>query len=876
MKVTARMIALATALIIGTGLTMYEYYAYGFLPAREITLRILLLLPAWWIGMQFDKVKYYSEKIQMKQNELDHIFENVEVSICSWHIKNNTLSISKGIEKIYGISRDRFLHNPSLWKQIIHPDDLEITKEMEKQFLAGQPGRAEYRIIRPDGEIRWVQDRGLPVLDQHGDVIKVNGVVIDITERKLTEEALENREKQLRALIDAMPDFVAFKDKEGRWQEVNEYGKRLFEAENISYQGRNGKELAEAFPEYSQIFFNCVNTDEQVFELNSTIRTEKVIMKPDGVVYTFDVIKVPLYDDNNQTKGLVVIGRDITQRKQAEEQLKNIMDSLDVAIWSIDAKTETLLYRSPGTEKIYGYPAQAFFDDPTLFKRIIHPEDVGRVEEMIDQMRTGETIEHEYRIIQPGGRVRWVRERTLSTFDAYGNLYRFDGIAIDITEKKQSEEKMKFMAYHDALTGLPNRRLFNHCLTDALANAHRTKQKTAVMFVDLDNFKRINDSLGHAVGDQLLKLAVERFAACVSAKDIISRLGGDEFAIILEGISRKQAAAVAERIIDSCNQPFLIEGHELFVSPSIGISFYPEDGDSIEHLVKNADVAMYDAKDQGKNTYQFYTSEMNEAISRRMELENHLRKAVEREEFSLYYQPQVDLKTGRMIGVEALIRWEHPEWGTVSPADFIPLAEETGLIVPLGEWVLKTACRQLRDWLDAGLPSIRVSVNLSSRQFYQNDLVERISQILQQTGLDPQHLKLEITESMTMGVDYALEALGKLKKLGVQLSMDDFGTGYSSLSYLKNFPIDQLKIDQSFVRDIIRSRKDAAIVKTIIEMAHNLDLKVTAEGVETEEQLNWLKLQECDEAQGYYFSKPLTVEQFEQMMQVTMEQRWRA
>jgi diguanylate cyclase (GGDEF)-like protein/PAS domain S-box-containing protein len=641
----------------------------------------------------------------------------------------------------------------------------------------------------------------------------------------------------------------------------------------ISCHCKTSEELAESLPHYREVFFKAAKTDKQAWEWKRPIRFEEAVIKPDGVLTTFDVIKVPLYDANNQPEGIVVIGRDITQHKQAEEQLKNIMDSLDVAIWSVDAKTDTMLYRSPGTEKIYGYPAQAFFDDPQLFKKITHPDDAPRMEEVIKELRTGKTLEHEYRIIQPGGKVRWVRERTIPIFDSNGNLYRFDGITIDITEKKRSEEKMKFMAYHDALTGLPNRRFFNRCLTDALAMSQRAKQSTAVMFVDLDNFKRINDTLGHAVGDQLLKAVVRRFTACVSEKDIISRLGGDEFAIILQGISRQHAAEVAERIIDCCSEPFVIEGHELFVSPSIGISLYPDDGDSIENLVKNADVAMYEAKEQGKNTYQFYTSEMNEAIFRRVELEKHLRKALEREELSLYYQPQVDLKTGRIIGVEALVRWEHPQWGIVSPADFIPLAEETGLIVPLGEWVLRTACRQQKAWQEAGLPFTRVSVNLSTRQFYQNDLVKTISQILRQTGLDPQYLELEITESITMSVDHALEVLDKLKGLGVKLSMDDFGTGYSSLSYLKNFPIDQLKIDQSFVRDITGSRKDAAIVKTIIELAHNLDMRVIAEGVETEEQLNWLKQQECDEAQGYYFSEPLTVEQFELLMRSELESR---
>jgi diguanylate cyclase (GGDEF)-like protein len=442
-------------------------------------------------------------------------------------------------------------------------------------------------------------------------------------------------------------------------------------------------------------------------------------------------------------------------------------------------------------------------------------------------------------------------------------------IHIDITERKQAEEMVHHLAYHDPLTGLPNRVLFNDHLTLELAHARRNKCMVAVIFLDLDRFKTINDTLGHAIGDQLLQEVAKRLRSCLREGDTVARLGGDEFMLLLPGITHgEDVAKVVRRILEVLKPPFNLDGHELHITSSMGISLYPSDGGDAETLIKNADAAMYRTKEQSRGTYQFYTPSMNAKAFERLILENDLRRALERQEFVVYYQPQVSLHTGQIVGVEALVRWQHPEKGLVPPMEFIPLAEETGLIIPLGDWVFRMACAQNQTWQKAGFSPLRVAVNLSARRFKQKGLIKDIVRILKETGLDPDYLELELTESHLMeNVEATLSTLHELKAMGIHLSIDDFGTGYSSLSYLKRFPIDKLKIDRSFVLDISDNPDDAAIAVAIIAMAHSLKLKVTAEGVETKEQLEFLRAYQCDEMQGYYFSRPVPTEIMTQLLQ---------
>ncbi len=435
----------------------------------------------------------------------------------------------------------------------------------------------------------------------------------------------------------------------------------------------------------------------------------------------------------------------------------------------------------------------------------------------------------------------------------------------DVSERLAAEAMIDQMAYYDSLTGLPNRLLFHDRLNQALAQARLHRRQAAVMMMDLDRFKIINDTLGHPVGDQVLKTIAERLMFRLREVDTVSRLGGDEFALVLPDLSEaSDIAKIGQIIHEEVSREIRIGEQELFVTPSLGISVYPSDGDDAVTLIKNAEVALYEAKD-ARNRYQLYAPAMNASASEWLKLESHLRRALERDELVLHYQPQINLKTGQVVGAEALIRWMHPKWGMVSPARFIPLAEETGLIVPISEWVLRTACAQNVAWQQQGLPPIRMAVNLSGRHLSKHaELVRHVAETLSATGLAPEHLELELTESILMeNVESTLQTLAQLSDQGVALSIDDFGTGYSSLSYLKRFPIDTLKIDQTFVREIATAEEDEAIVRAVIALAHSLRLNVIAEGVETEVQADFLRQHGCDEVQGYFFSRPIPADEFQ-------------
>ena len=437
---------------------------------------------------------------------------------------------------------------------------------------------------------------------------------------------------------------------------------------------------------------------------------------------------------------------------------------------------------------------------------------------------------------------------------------------------RESKKEIHHLAFYDPLTNLPNRRLFGDRLQQAVESARRNSHLMGILFIDIDNFKRINDSFGHSIGDKLLRTVASQLVTCLRRGDSVgrelddgsisvARLGGDEFTVLLARLGKAEdAARIAKRIIDAVSVPFLIGVEEVVVTPSIGIAVFPYDGEGVEDLVKNADTAMFHAKENGKNSYQFYTNSMSATAFERLSMENALRKGLFNGEFEMYYQPKIDLVSNRAVGLEALVRWNHPEMGLVLPADFIPLAEETGLIVPLGEWVLHTVCSQMRSWSSAGMKSLRVAVNLSACQFRQTMLRQLVKRMLHETGVAPELLEIELTESVIMDdIQTSSTLLRELKKMGVHISMDDFGTGYSSLSLLKRLPLDTLKIDRSFVRDITKDADDAAIVDAVISLAHSLRLRVIAEGVETSEQLEFLRARGCDEVQGYLYSRPLPV-----------------
>lgn len=455
-------------------------------------------------------------------------------------------------------------------------------------------------------------------------------------------------------------------------------------------------------------------------------------------------------------------------------------------------------------------------------------------------------------------------ELTISKFYV-GEKCFFTVMLRDITERKRYEEMIKYQAFYDSLTALPNRLLLKDRIALEISHSRHVNQSLAIMYLDLDRFKLINDTLGHDIGDRLLNEVAKRLKSCVNEADTVARIGGDEFVILLPGIIREESIGnMANKILEAIREPLLIDSHELYISVSIGVTIYPDDGRDDETLLTNADVAMYRAKEKGKNNFQLYTPALNAKALERLAMENSLRRALDYKEFVVYYQPKVNTQTEQIIGMEALIRWQHPNWGLVPPLKFIPLAEETGLIVPIGEWVLRTACAQNKAFQNAGLPPLTVAVNLSALQFQLQDLTQMVSKVLEETGLDPHYLELEITESIAMqNVDHTIRMINELKEMGIKFSIDDFGTGYSSLGQLNSFSVNKLKIDKSFVNKIDGLKDNSIIASTVLALGKSLELGVVAEGVENQEQVNFLKLNKCDEMQGYFFGKPMPNEEFE-------------
>jgi diguanylate cyclase (GGDEF)-like protein/PAS domain S-box-containing protein len=696
----------------------------GYLIDFCVTLLFMMLIIRLFRGME-----HTASELQDNKKRLKSIFDTLDVAIWSHDLKTDTLLITSGIEKLYGYSSEEFYKDNTLWKKVIHPEDHYVLEEREVLLSQGKAVTSVYRIIRPDGEVRWIQDRGIPVLDEHGDFIDFTSVLFDITDR-------QESEGRYRSLVEMSPDLIAVYSR-GKLDYINEAGCKLFKAQS----------------------------------------QEELIGKPISSLIPAEVLSK-------------IKNRELTIDENFEEKLWLEFKATQLDGKEIDVEMSAM---------------------PILFE--------GRMAEQI--------------------------------------------VGRDLTQRKKAEKTIKYMAYYDVLTGLPNRNMVRKHLNAALKKGD---QGLAVLFLDLDRFKIINDTKGHRVGDLLLKVVASRLKNAVQNMGLVSRQGGDEFIILLKGLNKTQVIEVAERILGEFSAGIEIENQEFFVTPSIGISMAPGDGSDEETLIKHADTAMYLAKERGKNNYQFYTDQLQGLSSRKMELENGLRKALEQGQLMLHYQPQVNLATGKIIGVEALVRWQHPEKGIISPAEFIPLAEETGLIVPLGKWVLQKAAAQNKDWQDKGYSQFPISVNISVRQLQEDRFIDTVKQVLDETGLDPRYLDLEITESIMQNSENTAMILNQLKELGVTLAIDDFGTGYSSLSLLKHLPIDKIKIDKSFVDDIIHHSNQGAMVKTIIDMGHNLQFDVIAEGVEEPEQVAFLLKNGCKIGQGYHFSRPLPPDTIEDLI----------
>ena len=588
---------------------------------------------------------------------------------------------------------------------------------------------------------------------------------------------------------------------------------------------------------------------------------------------------IGLYDENGIVASIEGIIEDVTHRREsdlalreAERRYHSLFENAIEGIFRTSPDGH-YLDANPALARIYGFASP---DELMNSLRDIRKQlyvDPSRREEFMRIIKARGSISgFEAQVYRKNGDVIWISENARAVFDGTQVLY-YEGTVEDVTERKLYQSRIEQQANYDTLTGLANRSLLNDRLQQAIFTAASYGTRLAIVFVDLDRFKFINDSLGHHVGDELLKVMADRFRTCAREYDTVARVGGDEFVLLINGQGEPDSVGTTmERMLKVISQPWRSAQGEFEVTCSIGVALYPDDGSDADTLLKHADSAMYRAKEHGRNNFQFFTNELNRMMKERLELESNLRRALDRGQFELLYQPRLDLKSRELTGCEALIRWQLPGRGVIGPSSFIPIAEETGLIGPIGRWVLQTACAQNKAWQDAGFKPCVVAVNVSPRQFRRDDLVQTITEVLEQTKLEARWLEIELTENMVMqDGEHMVEMLHAIKRLGVQIAVDDFGTGYSSLSYLHRFPVDRLKVDRSFVKDIATDPDSAAIVRTIIALGHNLDLKVVAEGVETEEQIAFLGANACDELQGYYFSKPVSGWRFRKLLQTARD-----
>jgi diguanylate cyclase (GGDEF)-like protein/PAS domain S-box-containing protein len=752
---------------------------------------------------------------------------------------------------------------------IVEEDRQRVWEEVQAALCGRRRFVLHYAVRRGDGEIRHVEESGQGVYREDGEVEAIEGVVYDVTERVRAEEALREAKERYRTLVEQIPAVIYIDWADGsdeplytspqiegmlgytpdEWLTGRLWEKRLHpdDRERVLAADERFEAGGEFFSE----------------EYRLLAKDGSVVWVREGAVLIRDEAGEPLY-----WQGVIF---DVTERLEAEKALRRSEASLaeaqriaHVGSWEWDPRTGELSW-SDEIFRIYGFEPQQFVPTFERLMEVVHPADREILRQNVDRaLNQGEPYDFEHRIVRPDGEVRMVHRQAEVMRDESGEPLRMVGTVHDITERKALEERLQHQALHDPLTGLPNRVLFVDRLRHALKRAKRRGAEVAVLFMDLDNFKVINDSLGHKTGDRVLVAASKRIRALLRPEDTVARFGGDEFVILLEELEDTGGVIrVAERISEELRVPFIFGGRQLFVTASIGIVTGNIDGRHAADLLRNADLAMYRAKHAGKARFEVFEEAMNARAIERLELGNDLRRALERHEFVLHYQPQVELKGGKIVGFEALLRWEHPERGLILPSEFVTVAEETGLIVPIGRWVLEEACRQTKEWQEQypAEPLVACCINLSARQFQDPGLTRTVAQVLEETGLEPRSLGLEITESTAMGDAPATAAeLEELQNLGVRVVIDDFGTGYSSLSYLERFPVDYIKIDRSFVDRLDEDPGAAVLVSGVIRLAHALGLKVIAEGVESAQQLEQLQRMRCDIAQGHLFKKSLPSE----------------
>ncbi|MFD2365752.1 EAL domain-containing protein [Pseudoduganella sp. GCM10020061] len=763
--------------------------------------------------------------------------------------------VSDAIEAIGGFPASRLIGNSvGLWQDMVAPEDRrEQYRVMAGAVAEGRPYEAEYRIISPSGSERWVAERGQPQYDSEGKLLWVDGLISDISERKYNEMRIEALLAEQSAILENVMFGVMFVrhrrivSVNRRCEELFGYapGEMLHESTVIVFPTEAEYELA-GVRQYPEIGRGGYFSEERKYK------------RADGSLF-WTMVSGCALDPSRPDEGSIWVYADITERKLAEEKLRlsaTVLEQIADGVMVVDVDGRIVAV-NPAFTQITGYTEEEALGQPYNLTRSSR-HDQSFYDELWREVQESGYWRGELWNLRRNGEL-YLEWLTISAVrDNSGARTHYVGVFSDITKVRESQEQLDHMAHHDPLTQLPNRLLFHDRLQHALQRASRDQEQLALLFIDLDRFKNVNDTLGHHTGDELLKQVARALTGKLREGDTLARLGGDEFIVLLEDVAGAGGAAhVAEKLVALFEQPFMVSGYELFVTASVGIAMYPNDAGDLNMLIRNADVAMYQAKARGRNGYQFYTESMSGEGVERLRLETLLRRSIEKGEIFLHYQPQVEIDSGRLIGVEALVRWQNPELGLVPPARFVPLAEDTGFINQLGEWVLAEACRQMVRWDEAGFAVPKVAVNLSARQFERGSIVSTVGEVLKETGLAPSRLQLEVTETVIMNTGDALAFINGLHEIGVGLAIDDFGTGYSSLAYLKQLPVQTLKIDRSFIKDISTDANDEAIAIAIIQLGKSLNLSVVAEGVETDDQAAFLLRHGCTMAQGYFYSRPV-------------------
>jgi diguanylate cyclase (GGDEF)-like protein/PAS domain S-box-containing protein len=868
-------LALTGAILLGLATSLILFLAIRTMAHwnRWTALVTGLLLTGLWIGYLRHglnrlllAVKEHITERKRNEDVLQQLSMAVEqspVSVMITDPQGNISYVNRKFTECSGYGPEELAgRNPRILNSGRNSPDLY--RSLWSTITQGHEWRGEFCNKKKNGDVYWEAATISPITNPRGVITHFLAVKEDITERKRVEEELYRSHQMLQTILDTIPQRVFWKDRNCIYLGCNRI---LATDAGLNHPaeiiGKSDFDLA--WRETAEVY----RSDDKLVMAQGSVKLgyEEIQDRPDGHRVWLRTSKLPLWDREGKVIGVLGTYEDITESKQGEQALRisekryRLLFERNLAGVFRTTLEGRVLECNHAAARIFGY------DSPEEVLAVpvasLYPTASDR-EAFLRALKSEKSLtNHEMRFRRKNGDSVWVMLNISLVEDDSGIARIVEGTFVDITERKIAEERVQSLAYYDVLTGLPNRILLRDRLSNALATARRQNHKVALLFLDLDRFKIINDSLGHSVGDLLLQDVAERLKRCAREQDTVSRLSGDEFLIVLTAVKDGADTAVAaERFMDAMAAGFVIQGHSLSISCSLGISVFPEHGADSETLIKNADAAMYKAKDGGRNNFQFFTADMSAQAVERLTLENGLRLALDKKELFLVYQPQMNIATGKIIGLEALLRWQHPTLGLVPPDKFIRIAENSGLIMPIGEWVLRTACSQARKWQEEGLSIVPVAVNVSAVQFRQEDFPEIVRRVLHETGLAPQYLELELTESLLLSnADVVFSVLQQLTAMGLRLAIDDFGTGYSSLSYLKKFPVSKLKIDRSFIRDIAVNPDDMAITTAIISMAKSLNLKVIAEGVENEAQMSFLRAHECDEIQGYYFCKPLAADE---------------